>query len=236
MDLATISRDLSDAVDSMTFAHPVTHVMNPLVYARDAHEQYLAKWARPRPEALFLGMNPGPFGMMQTGVPFGEVEAVRSWLRIDAAITAPGAQHPRRPVEGWACARSEVSGRRLWGWAQRRFGQPSRFFERFFVVNYCPLVFLEASGSNRTPDRLPRNEREPLEAACDAALRRIVATLEPRRVIGVGGFALKRASVALAGLDLEIATVLHPSPASPAANRGWEPQIESQLAAMGIVL
>ena len=33
---------------------------------------------------VFLGMNPGPFGMAQVGVPFGEVAAVRDWLRIDA--------------------------------------------------------------------------------------------------------------------------------------------------------
>lgn len=236
MNLRTISRDLADAVDALTFAPPVTHVMNPLIYARAAHEQYLAKWARPRPEALLLGMNPGPFGMMQTGVPFGEVEVVRDWLGIDEPIDEPRGQHPQRPIQGWTCTRSEVSGRRLWGWARRRFVEPSRFFARFFVANYCPLVFLTASGSNRTPDRLPRNEREPLEAACDEALRRLVTTLAPGTVIGVGGFARKRAETALTGLDLEIATILHPSPASPAANRGWEAQIERQLAALGIKL
>ena len=34
------------------------------------------------------------------------------------------------------------------------------FFERFFVHNYCPLVFLEESGRNRTPDKLPKAERD----------------------------------------------------------------------------
>jgi single-strand selective monofunctional uracil DNA glycosylase len=39
-----------------------------------------------------------------------------------------------------------VSGQRLWGWVQARFGSAAPFFERFWVHNYCPLLFVEASG------------------------------------------------------------------------------------------
>src|SRR5690606_6715112 len=121
-------------------------------------------------EILLLGMNPGPFGMAQTGVPFGEIAAVRDWLGVRGVVGRPAIEHPKRPVQGFGCHRSEGSGKRLWGWAQDRFGEPERFFDRFFVVNYCPLVFLEVGGRNRTPDKLPVREREPLFEACDRAL------------------------------------------------------------------
>jgi single-strand selective monofunctional uracil DNA glycosylase len=231
-----ISRQLARAVDGLAFGKPVTHVYDPLVYARGPHELYLERYARPGIEALLLGMNPGPFGMAQTGVPFGEVALVRDWLGIEGRVARPAREHPARPIEGYGCTRSEVSGARLWGWARQRFGVPEEFFARFFVWNYCPLVFMEASGKNRTPDKLPAREREPLFAACDEALRAIAVQLGPRLVIGVGGFAHERAAEALAGGPFRIGTILHPSPASPAANRGWAKRAEKELAALGIEL
>ncbi|MCA9612749.1 MAG: single-stranded DNA-binding protein [Myxococcales bacterium] len=235
--LVAIDRALSDAVDALRFAEPVTHVYNPLAYARRPHELYLRRYGSGPKEALFLGMNPGPFGMAQTGIPFGEIEHARDWLGVEAPVDKPAVEHPKRPIEGFACKRSEVSGRRLWGWAKTRFETPERFFERFFVVNYCPLVFMEgATGKNRVPEKLPANERDPLFAVCDEALRDVVRHLKPKRVIGVGTWAESRARLALDGFDVEFGTVLHPSPASPAANRGWEPQAEAQLKALGITL
>ncbi len=234
--LVRISRRLASAVDELHFDAPITHVYSPLVYARAAHEQYLTTWGWPPKEVLLLGMNPGPFGMAQTGVPFGEVSAVQGFLGLEAAVGKPATEHPKRPVEGFACTRSEVSGRRLWGWAQDRFEGPGRFFERFFVHNYCPLVFMVTTGANFTPDKLPKLEREALFAACDVALADTVAALRPRWVLGVGKFAEKRAKAVLGHLPVEIGSILHPSPASPAANRGWSEAIETQLHDYGIVL
>jgi len=184
---------------------------------------------------VLLGMNPGPFGMAQTGVPFGDVGMVRDWLGIDAPVGRPAREHPKRPVQGFACPRGEVSGRRLWGWARARFGAPEGFFARFFVANYCPLVFMEESGRNLTPDKLPRAERERLFAACDRALRACVAELRPRYVVGIGGFAAGRAAAALAATGVGLGTAPHPSPASPAANRGWEALMDRALAGLGIL-
>lgn len=231
-----ISRRLARAVDALEFGPPVTHVYDPLVYAREPHERYLGCHARPGIEALFLGMNPGPFGMAQTGVPFGEVRLVREWLGIEGAVARPAREHPARPIDGFGCKRSEVSGARLWGWARARFETPEAFFARFFVWNYCPLVFMEASGKNRTPDKLPASERAPLFSACDEALRALAACLGPRLVIGIGAFAHERAAEALAGAPHTLGTILHPSPANPRANRGWDRQAEADLARLGIQL
>jgi single-strand selective monofunctional uracil DNA glycosylase len=234
--LVEIARDLADDAGRLRFAPPVRHVYNPLHYAWEAHAQYLERYGDGPKEVLFLGMNPGPWGMAQTGVPFGEIGVVRDWLRIDAEIGRPDHEHPKRPVQGFACTRSEVSGARLWGWARGRFGTPDRFFDRFFVANYCPLAFLESSGRNRTPNRLPAVERAPLLEICDRALRSTVHHLRPTLVVGVGAFAEDRAREALDGFDVAVGRVLHPSPASPAANRGWAELATRQLRELEIEL
>ena len=236
MELATISEKLARDVGRLTFSSPVAHVYNPLVYARDPHERYLTRHGTGRKEAVFVGMNPGPWGMAQTGVPFGEVEMVREWLGIDGEVGKPAAEHTRKRVEGFSCRRSEVSGRRLWGLFRARSGEPELFFARFFVLNYCPLLFLDADGRNITPDRLKRGEQEPLLAACDEALRRSAVCLGPDRVIGIGAFAASRAETALSGLGIQTGRILHPSPASPAANRNWEQTALAQLREQGIDL
>jgi single-strand selective monofunctional uracil DNA glycosylase len=234
VSLTKISRDLSKAVDRLSFAEPVTHVYNPLDYARAPHEAYLSQWGQGKKLAVFVGMNPGPFGMAQTGVPFGDVSMVRDWLGVNGKVKRPEHEHPKRPVHGFDCTRSEVSGTRLWGWARDRFGTPENFFARFFVANYCPLAFIEASGRNFTPDKLPARERTALFAACDTALRGIIGELGPKFVIGVGGFATERARAALPDFKGVIATILHPSPASPKANRGWAAVVDKELREVGL--
>ncbi len=234
MDLIKITRKLSRDVSSLSFGAPVAYVYNPLDYARAPAEAYLNRFARPGIEALWLGMNPGPFGMAQTGIPFGEVTLVQDWIGIHETVRRPAREHPKRPILGFECPRSEVSGARLWGWARDRFGTPEAFFARFLVWNYCPLVFMEESGRNLTPDKLSAAERDPLFQVCDDSLRKIVTALRPGMVIGVGAFAQKRARMVLGESNQRIEVVLHPSPASPLANRGWAAQAERQLEAMGL--
>jgi len=234
--LVSIAEELRHAVRPLRFAPPVRHVYNPLDYAWPAHRAYLERFGTSPRQILLLGMNPGPWGMAQTGVPFGEVAAARDWLGITAPVGRPEREHPARPVTGFACTRSEVSGRRVWGWAREHFGTAERFFARFFIANYCPLMFLESSGRNLTPDRLPAGERRPLEAACDAALARSAEVLAPRLVLGVGAFAARSAARALAGTGVRVEQVLHPSPASPAANRGWAEQLTRRLVELGVAL
>jgi len=113
-------------------------------------------------------------------------------------------------------------------------GTPEQFFSHYFVANYCPLCFLEASGRNRTPDRLPAGDRAPLFAACDCALRRTIECLNPRFVVGVGRFDADRVAASAAKLPVTTGAAPHPSPANPAANRGWERAFTDALAALGI--
>lgn len=236
MSLVAASRALVAELQQLRFGPPVACVYDPLDYAFDVHRSYLQRYGTGRKEVLLIGMNPGPFGMVQTGVPFGDVEAVRSWLRLSGTVRSPERQHDKRPVEGFACQRSEVSGRRLWGWAARRFVVPQRFFRRFFVHNYCPLAFVGASGANITPDKLPRHETAPLFALCDRYLRQVVEAQRPRLVVGVGAFAEARAREALAGHGVGFGRIPHPSPASPLANRGWEPLVEQALRDLGVAI
>lgn len=227
--LIRISRQHAAAVDRLTFAPPVAYVYNPLSYAAPLHEAYLRRFGGQPDRTLLLGMNPGPWGMAQTGVPFGEVSMVRDWMKLSGEVGSPRKPHPKRPIGGLNCGRSEVSGKRLWGWAADQFGDADTFFESHFVLNYCPLMFLLESGANLTPDKLSVSERVALTTVCDDALRQYCDVLSPRMVIGVGGFAAKRAETALAGTGIRIGQVLHPSPASPAANRGWAAEMTQQM-------
>lgn len=236
MDPLQIAKSLNRKLKPMRFSDPVSHVYNPLSYAALPYQMYLERYGLTPKEVILVGMNPGPWGMVQTGIPFGEVKAVREWLGIEAKVGKPPGEHPKRPIQGFACKRSEVSGARLWGWAAATFGTADRFFERFFVANYCPLAFMEESGRNRTPDKLPLAERTSLFEACDRALRDLVVYLQAPTVIGIGAFAQARARAALAGLDVTVGTMLHPSPASPLANRGWSRAATQALGEQGIAV
>ena len=214
------------------FSGSVVHVYRPLDYAWPMVEAYVSRFARGPKEVLFLGMNPGPFGMAQTGVPFGDVVSVRDWMKLDAKVTAPRATHPKRPVLGLDCPRVEVSGRRLWGAVALRHPVPETFFSRAWVMNYCPLLFLGESGANITPDKLVRAERDACEAVCDQALREVIGAMGPKHLVAVGVYAKARLERAAPGRPVVL--MPHPSPASPKANAGWEVLAKTALEAGGV--
>lgn len=232
------AQKLTAQLKPLKFAAPVSHVYLPTEYAWATHRQYLTRFANSRKKVLLMGMNPGPWGMAQTGVPFGEIPAVRDWMGICGAVDKPANEHTKRPIEGFDCRRSEVSGRRLWGLFAEKFPQPDDFFRDHFVANYCPLVWMGETGKNITPDKLPKAEMAPVEEACQEHLAAVIQALQPEWLIGVGAYAEKKLIETvkrhLPGRSVKIGKILHPSPASPVANRGWEPQAEKQLLEMGV--
>lgn len=234
--LIASTRRMVDDLSGLRFSTPVATVYQPLDYAWKPHEAYLKRFAAGTKRVVFLGMNPGPFGMVQTGVPFGEIAAVRDWMGIEEPVGKPADEHAKRPVEGFACKRSEVSGRRLWGLFSERFPQADDFFARHLVMNFCPLVWMSATGANLTPDKLSSSEMAPVEDACMRHLEETLRLLEPEFLVGVGGFAEERLRRAAenTGSRARIGRVLHPSPASPAANRGWSEAATRQLKALEI--
>ena len=222
--LLEAARELSAAVNALSFGSPVAYTYNPLEYAWAGHEAYIRRFGTGRKDILCLGMNPGPFGMAQTGVPFGEITAVTLWMGITAPIGQPAAMHPKRPVQGFACPRSEVSGRRLWGLFEEMYGSAENFFAKAYVANYCPLIWMSESGANITPDKLPREQQAAVDAACQRHLVRLLEILQPKLLVGVGKYALDQLTLAakqLPGQHFTLGTILHPSPASPIANKCW---------------
>ncbi len=227
-------RRLADEMREVEFRAPVAYVYRPLDYARAAHEAYLQRYLHRRPRVVFLGMNPGPYGMAQTGVPFGEVATVKDWLGIRDGVVPPDLVHSKKPVDGFSCRRSEVSGRRLWGLFRKRFPDPMSFFSAYFVLNYCPTLFLSESGANLTPVQLEANDRRRVQGICDNSLKRVMNLLEPDFLVGIGKYAAERAVKALEGTRIRIGTILHPSPANPKANRDWAGEAEKSLVDLGV--
>ena len=235
-ELIASTQRLADDLRDLEFSPPVAYVYRTLDYTWAAQQEYLKRYGKGKKRIVFLGMNPGPFGMAQTGVPFGEVAAVRDWMGIETAIDKPALEHPKRPIEGFQCKRSEVSGRRLWGLFAERFGTADAFFKDHFVLNFCPLVWMSETGANLTPDKLSSTEMAPVERMCLKHLQEVISLLKPEYLIGVGAFAeerLRRAAEAC-GSKAVVGRVLHPSPASPAANRGWSEAASRQLTDLGV--
>ncbi|MDF1536527.1 MAG: single-stranded DNA-binding protein [bacterium] len=235
-DLINIATTLSDQLRDLDLSPPISYVYDPTDHAREPLSRYFQKYGNTPRKVVLVGMNPGPWGMLQTGVPFGEVSFVREWMGIDGKVGQPETVHPKRPIHGFSCTRSEVSGKRLWGWARDRFQTADLFFRQFMVVNYCPLAFFDEGGKNVTPDKLKKADKERLFRLCDGATKRTIELLKPEFVIGIGKFAYDRCTAALDGMDVKVGRVTHPSPANPAANRGWEAIIEKELQEMGIQL
>jgi single-strand selective monofunctional uracil DNA glycosylase len=253
LPLVIITRRFSAQAGQLTFSRPIEYVYNPLDYAQEPHERYLLKYSVGEKKVLFVGMNPGPWGMLQTGIPFGEITAVKDWLAIDGNVGQPAHLHPKRPVDGFRCTRHEPSGKRLWGLMQTRFQTPENFFKEHFVANYCPLAFFNLAGTNVTPNTLPKEDRIPLLTLCNAFLAETIKILKPRFIIGVGQFAETQIQETIEFLKLHqtkdqthtapsplpldqiiVGKILHPSPANPAANIGWADKATRQLVSLGV--
>ena len=208
---------------------------NPLHYAWDAHEAYLRKMGGGGARTVILGMNPGPHGMGQMGIPFAAPSVVRDLLGITGIpVDQPEVVASSRPVVGLEYPREEVSGTRLWGLLAEYYGDVGAIASSVFLVNHCPLMlFSGPRATNITPDKVAGPTAQVLLERCDPHLREVVSVLNAERVIGVGKFAESRARSALAAEAVEIVGCWHPSPASPLANRNggadWRVNVRAVL-------
>ncbi|KAM3621687.1 uncharacterized protein V6R79_014525 [Siganus canaliculatus] len=232
-----VELELNLHLQRLSFSKPVRYMYNPLEYAWDTHRCFVDKYCQSGQSILFLGMNPGPFGMAQTGVPFGEIKSVVDWLNITGEVGRPPDEHPNRRITGLACTKSEVSGARFWGFFRKVCGEPAVFFQHCFVHNLCPLLFMTDTGKNVTPPELIAGERDALLSVCDTALCQVVQALGVSMVIGIGKVAEQRARRALtaAGIDVRVEGIMHPSPRNPLANKGWEEAARTKLEELGVI-
>lgn len=192
-------------------------VCDPLVYAWDNYEAFIRLSARAGQKVLFLGMNPGPYGMMQTGVPFGDVMMVRDYLGISGDIDMPAAQPENKPIVGMKTTKREASGMKFWGMAAS-YGDPESFFSAAAVLTYCPLVFIDGKR-NVTPSELPRSDRRTIDSICQGYLERMMDILRPRKAIALGHYAEER--LRKAGIDDPV-YFPHPSPRNPSSSAFWD--------------
>ncbi len=221
----------------------VAHIYAPLEYANQVHQAYIRKFAGLGSKTLLLGLNPGPFGMGQTGIPFGATAIVREFLGLRGfEILQPGDTHHKRPIEGLGFKRQEISGTRLWRGLGEFLGAAEDIHRSVFLMNHCPLLFLEASGRNLTPDRLKGEAAAEMLSACDEHVLRTMEILGTRSIIGVGRFAERRALELAPALkwNVDVHYLLHPSPQVPEANREggkvWRARLNNTLRDAGVSL
>lgn len=228
-----LSDECDELIPKLLKIKGLEYVTNPLNYAWQYHESYIKQYSGLGAKTLLLGMNPGPYGMAQCGVPFGATEIAKNFLNISGEFTNPEGRHPKRPIEGLEFERQEISGTRLWGLLKQIWKTPEEIHKNVFLVNHCPLLLLGETGRNITPDNVSGPALKKLMKTCDKHLLSVVKSLGIKRVVGVGKYAEKRARIALEGLDIEITTCWHPSPASPLANRNdgedWRKNVKSIL-------
>ncbi|XP_076667158.1 single-strand-selective monofunctional uracil-DNA glycosylase [Andrena cerasifolii] len=235
-ELLSLERNLAIELGKIKFPLPIEYVYSPLEYAFDTHAMYVKKYCTTVKRILFLGMNPGPWGMSQTGVPFGEINMVRNWLQISGAVGKPAREQPDRKVTGFECPRTEISGKRLWGLFKELCGNPEKFFQHAYVHNYCPIALMNKKGCNITPAEMKGAYQQTMHNACDKALANVIRLLNVEIVIGIGGYAEKRAQLVAKSskLPVKILCLPHPSPRA-ANNTNWSEKATKKLTEFGLL-
>ncbi|XP_017795991.1 PREDICTED: single-strand selective monofunctional uracil DNA glycosylase [Habropoda laboriosa] len=234
--LLSLERNLAVELGKITFHLPVEYIYSPLEYAFNIHTMYVQKYCSTVKKILFLGMNPGPWGMSQTGVPFGEINMVRDWLKICGPVGKPAKEQPNRKVTGFQCTRSEISGKRLWGLFKELCGNPEKFFQHAYIHNYCPIALMNKKGCNITPAEIKGAEINLVHSACDKALAETIKILKAEIIIGIGGYAEKRAQLVVQKYKLPVKVLCLPHPSPRAANNtNWNEKATKKLSEFGLL-
>ncbi|XP_047511589.1 single-strand selective monofunctional uracil DNA glycosylase [Pieris napi] len=224
--------DYNESLKNIKLPETVTHVYNPTIYARDTFEMYIRKYCNTKKKIMFFGMNPGPWGMSQTGVPFGEISSVRDWLGIEGCVGKPLEENAARPVRGFDCTRTEVSGKRFWGLFKKLCGFPEVFFETSLVYNYINQQWMNSKGCNITPADFKMSQMESLYNIGDLVFANVLRLYGVETVVAIGRFCLVRAQKAISQYillkNVKVIYLPHPSP-RVVNNNDWEERAISCL-------
>ncbi|XP_058812970.1 single-strand selective monofunctional uracil DNA glycosylase [Topomyia yanbarensis] len=230
---------LCDALKQIPLPASAAVTYDPIEYAVELHLAYMQRYLDGPKPVLFLGMNPGPWGMCQTGVPFGYIPAVRDWMQLRGQVLKPIPELSVRPVEGLACTRGEQSGQRWWGLYERICGKPENFFRNCFVFNICPLAFFQANGRNITPADLKGTSKTRMQEVCTEYLQSALELFNPSIIISVGRYtedrvkALVRQNL-LDATRVQLKCMPHPSPRS-LNNTNWHDKAQQWLEDNGVM-
>lgn len=240
VDPVTVTKNLNQRIETLSIEDKVEWYYNPLDYAFPVHEAYLEKFGSDRKTGFFLGMNPGPWGMAQTGVPFTDPYIARDWMELPRrSVGSPSNERDARPIEGWESDRKEASGQKLHGFFRSIYGSLENFFENHIVMNYCPLVMYSEEATNLTPEDLLKADRESIFEICDPYLADLIEFYDPDVLVGIGRFGQRRLMDVLDLTESEVAYLPHPSPASPIATRDggdyWRGLVRDMLEERGLL-
>jgi len=230
--------------------------LDPTRYCRSAWAAYLQMAAR-LGCVLVVGMNPGPHGMAQTGVPFTD-----PWIVDELDLQAPRAdvppadipavgswRHRSHRARGVLGSKREESAKRLWpllreicapyaavGPSADKIAEATRrVCNEVLLVNALPICWLDPAGKNVSAEqvekRAPAQVREGLRDLVNEWLQAVADILRPAAVIGVGRWAREFVTDLDVDHFVEIPFrdgIKHPSP-SAGSEAAWRAEAEPIL-------
>ncbi|XP_073819638.1 uncharacterized protein isoform X2 [Musca autumnalis] len=191
------------------------HTYNPVVHAAEIHCNYLQKYLDSPKRILFVGMNPGRYGALQTGIPFGNITTVKIGMGLKGRITPTPGQRGKIRIRGLEAPEVEhdSSSTRFWRLISELFDGAENYldllFEKCFVHNFCPLVFIDSDGLNVSLPYIEPNPR--LFAECRKTLGKQITLLKPDLIICIGKFVRSMLSKTRQAKGREILMIEHPS-------------------------
>ncbi|KAI8124664.1 hypothetical protein FF38_10666 [Lucilia cuprina] len=215
-----LETQLNEKLRNITTPLEISYIYNPVEYAADLHQAYLKKYLKGGKKVLFIGLNPGPNGMGQTGIPFGNITTVRDKMGLNGTVNQPPNIHPKRPVNGLATTIEEPSGKRLWTKFQELSdGSLDIFFEQCFVYNFCPLLFYNSKGDYISPQKLKAPYNRQISNACLHTIEQILELIQPEVIVAIGRYAYDNLKAVKYCIEKRLLYLRHPSPR--ACTKNW---------------
>ena len=204
-------KSLNIELDELKFFPPCFYVYNPLSYCFESFKIYFEYLNTEEEINLFFGINPGPFGMAQTGIPFGDKETVKNYLKIEPKIDIDKIpkQHPKKQILGLEVKRVEKSGRIFWGVIKEFYPEKYDFFKSNFVLNFCPLCFLDEQGRNITPKVLRKEDQIALYKILEIFMLKLFKLIKIKKLIAIGDETFSYLNAL--NTKLKIQTIIHPA-------------------------